>query len=71
MKNLPLFAQEQVSPEIASNQSLDLNRTLETVEKQLLERAMRQTEGNKTEAAKALGIKTSALYYKLEKYRLI
>lgn len=49
----------------------DLNHALETVEKQLLERAMGKTHGVKTKAARMLGIKTSALYYKLEKYDLI
>jgi len=44
---------------------------LETTEKQLLEKAMDKARGVKTEAAKLLDIKTSALYYKLEKYDLL
>ena len=50
---------------------MDLTTTLEKVEKNLLEKAMDKTNGVKTEAAKLLGIKTSALYYKLEKYQLL
>jgi len=51
--------------------NLDLNFTLEAVEKKLIEKAMERARGVKTEAAKLLRIKTSALYYKLEKYNLI
>jgi transcriptional regulator with PAS, ATPase and Fis domain len=49
---------------------LDLNATLSAVEKQLIEKAMSETQGNKNQAAKLLGIGTSLLYYKLEKYKL-
>jgi two-component system response regulator HydG len=41
---------------------------LEDLEKQLILRAYDKAEGVKTETARLLGIKTSALYYKLEKY---
>ncbi|MFU8803316.1 MAG: sigma-54-dependent transcriptional regulator [Bradymonadaceae bacterium] len=41
---------------------------LEDLEKQLILRAYGQAQGVKTETARLLGIKSSALYYKLEKY---
>lgn len=41
---------------------------LEDLERQLIIRAFRKAEGVKTETARMLGIKASALYYKLEKY---
>jgi two-component system, NtrC family, response regulator HydG len=41
---------------------------LEDLERQLILKAFRQANGVKTETARLLGIKTSALYYKLEKY---
>ncbi|MCA9561948.1 MAG: sigma-54-dependent Fis family transcriptional regulator [Myxococcales bacterium] len=41
---------------------------LEDLEKQLIVRAFEKSGGVKTETARILGIKTSALYYKLEKY---
>ena len=41
---------------------------LEDLERQLILRAFEKAEGVKTETARLLGIKTSALYYKLEKY---
>jgi len=50
---------------------MNLNDTLAAVEKQLIERAMNETSGNKSQAAKLLGIQTSLLYYKLEKYGMI
>ncbi|MFZ5472184.1 MAG: sigma-54-dependent transcriptional regulator [Myxococcota bacterium] len=44
---------------------------LEDLERQLIERAYEKAKGVKTETARLLGIKTSALYYKLEKYGFI
>ncbi|MBU8899012.1 sigma-54-dependent Fis family transcriptional regulator [Corallococcus sp. H22C18031201] len=41
---------------------------LEDLERQLIARAYDKAGGVKTETARLLGIKTSALYYKLEKY---
>jgi two-component system response regulator HydG len=45
-----------------------LPEILEDLEKQLILKAYEQAKGVKTETARLLGIKTSALYYKLEKY---
>mgnify|MGYP006281062615 CR=1 FL=1 len=47
-----------------------LPEILEDLEKQLILRAFRKADGVKTETARKLGIKTSALYYKLEKYEI-
>ncbi|HYO58981.1 sigma-54 dependent transcriptional regulator [Archangium sp.] len=44
---------------------------LEDLERQLIARAYEKAGGVKTETARLLGIKTSALYYKLEKYGFI
>jgi two-component system response regulator HydG len=41
---------------------------LDDLERQLILKAYTKTGGVKTETARLLGIKTSALYYKLEKY---
>ncbi|MFH1729199.1 MAG: sigma-54 dependent transcriptional regulator [Pseudomonadota bacterium] len=54
-----------------SSQDLSLNDALEKLEKRMIEEAYKKASGIKTEAARLLGIKTSALYYKLEKYGLI
>jgi two-component system response regulator HydG len=47
---------------------MDLNQAVEGLEERLLRRALEQASGVKAEAARLLGLKTSALYYKLEKY---
>jgi two-component system response regulator HydG len=48
--------------------NLALPDLLDDLEKQLILKAFQQAKGVKTETARLLGIKTSALYYKLEKY---
>ena len=48
-----------------------LPEILEDVERQLIENAYEKAGRVKTETARLLGIKTSALYYKLEKYGFI
>ena len=45
-----------------------LPEILEDLERQLILKAFRKANGVKTETARLLGIKTSALYYKLDKY---
>jgi two-component system response regulator HydG len=50
------------------NGAISLPEILDDLEKQLILKAYHQAKGVKTETARLLGIKTSALYYKLEKY---
>jgi two-component system response regulator HydG len=45
-----------------------LPEILEDLERQLILKAFKKANGVKTETARLLGIKTSALYYKLDKY---
>ena len=47
---------------------MTLPEVLEDLERQLIQKAYDRSGGVKTETARLLGIKTSALYYKLEKY---
>jgi two-component system response regulator HydG len=49
-------------------EEMSLPALLEDLERQLIQRAYDKSGGVKTETARLLGIKTSALYYKLEKY---
>ena len=49
-------------------ENLSLPEILEDLERQLVSKAFAEAGGVKTETARRLGIKTSALYYKLEKY---
>ncbi|WP_400163673.1 sigma 54-interacting transcriptional regulator [Brevibacillus sp. TJ4] len=44
--------------------------TVQEAERRELERALRETNGNKTKASRLLGISRSALYEKLKKYRI-
>ena len=50
------------------NTGMDLNDMVETMEEQMLRRALEKAHGVKAEAARLLGLKSSAFYYKLEKY---
>jgi two-component system response regulator HydG len=56
-------------PELRGDRSL--TDVLEELERALIEDAYEKSGQVKTETARRLGIKTSALYYKLEKYGLI
>ena len=47
-----------------------LDEILEGLERDLILHAFRKARGVKTETARLLGIKTSALYYKLDKYKV-
>jgi two-component system response regulator HydG len=47
---------------------MDLTKVVEGMEERLLRQALSQARGVKAEAARLLGLKPSALYYKLEKY---
>jgi len=52
-------------------ENLPLDDALYNFEKKLIQQAMKKADGVKNRAAKLLGIKTSALYYKLEKFGMI
>ncbi len=62
----PAAAEEQL--EIPREMSLP--EILDDLERQLILKAYAKAKGVKTETARLLGIKTSALYYKLEKYKI-
>lgn len=59
------------SPFEIIEEGLTLNEALEKLERQMIEAAYEKAKGVKAETARLLGVKTSALYYKLEKYGLI
>jgi len=50
--------------------AITLDNALEHIERAMIEDALEKSGGVKTKTAELLGIKTSALYYKLEKYGL-
>ena len=51
--------------------NIPLDDALYNLEKKLIKQALKEANGVKNRAAKLLGIRTSALYYKLEKFGLI
>lgn len=68
---LPLVDASAVGELRLNLQGATLPDILEQVEKTLVSQAFQKANRIKTETARLLGIKTSALYYKLEKYGLI
>lgn len=78
-KDLPAFLQGPKAHRLTESEAVlptpqgdrPLPDILEDVEKQLIGKAYERAKGVKTETARLLGIKTSALYYKLEKYGFV
>lgn len=68
LADLPPLVKDRNAILSLSDDNLDLNKTLEEVERAMLERAMTRAHGVKAEAARILGIKTTTLLYKLGKY---
>ena len=77
-----ISSDDTIDPELISSQlfknvstiniyeNMPLEDALFTFEKNLIVQALKNNDGIKNRAAKALGINTSTLYYKLEKYGL-
>jgi DNA-binding NtrC family response regulator len=67
-RHLIFFQQTQRAPTI---DRLPLaGRTLESIERAAIAQTLKELDGNKTKAAKALGIAASTLYEKIKKYGL-
>jgi len=65
-KHLALFKPQRRAPAV---EALPLaGQTLETIEQAAIEQTLRRFDGNKTKAARALGIAASTLYEKIRKY---
>ena len=64
------LAQGAASPSAAAPHTTDLRATLNALEQELLERAIREHRGNLTAAGRALGIERNLLRYKLRKHGL-
>ncbi len=67
---LPVQLQDQCEERLQVPKEMSLPEILEDLERQLILKAFAKAKGVKTETARLLGIKTSALYYKLEKYEI-
>ncbi len=68
-KHLPGFLRKEAEGHQKDEQSPDF-RTLKQMEKVLIEQAIRRNNGNKTKAAKELGINPSTLFRKLKKLNI-
>ena len=62
-----LAAQQGVSPRLVNR---TLAEAVEQLEMEMIKKALRQTNNNKTQTAKVLGLHSSVLYRKLNKYDL-
>jgi two-component system, NtrC family, response regulator HydG len=75
--DLPAFLQPTQAPPVSVGMlpmphgERPLPEILEDLERQLIAQAYEKARHVKTETARLLGIKTSALYYKLEKYGFV
>jgi len=69
--DLPPLAESGLDLRLPAGGNLDLTATLEDIERRIIGQAFRRNGGNKTQTARCLGINTSTLYYKLEKYGLL
>ncbi len=65
---LPSFLQGGGDDQLDVPKEMSLPEILDDLERQLILKAFKKAKGVKTETARLLGIKTSALYYKLDKY---
>ncbi|MDF1564449.1 MAG: sigma-54 dependent transcriptional regulator [Deltaproteobacteria bacterium] len=70
--NLPAYLSQKSRTELFAlpSRSVPLPQILDDLERQLILQAYEKAGGVKTETARLLGVKTSALYYKLDKYGL-
>ncbi|MDD3654761.1 MAG: helix-turn-helix domain-containing protein, partial [Desulfotomaculaceae bacterium] len=62
---------EAETPEAEALPAQTLSKLLDSTEKDILQSTLLMTKGNKTKAAKQLGIAVRSLYYKLEKHGLL
>ena len=68
-EHLPLLPCEAVgSLPLSSGPVRSLKEVLDAAEKNAVELALRETEGNRTKAAVLLGISMRSLFYKIEKH---
>jgi DNA-binding NtrC family response regulator len=62
---------ESINPEKKNELPLDYYKAMDTIEKNLLERALQEANGSRVKAARLLGINRQLLYTKLKTHKLI
>jgi len=68
--DIPPLVEREINFPLPSESRLDLNKTLENIESRIISQTLARCSGNKSRCARMLGLKTSVLYYKMEKYSL-
>lgn len=68
--DLPIDLQSNIICDFSNLKDKSLPEILEEFEKNIILRVLKEENGKKLNVAKRLGIKSSTLYYKLEKYNL-
>lgn len=73
LSDIPLLLKEAAVDKFypVFDKSIKLNQILDEIERQYIEKALVKANGMKIKAAELLGIKNSALFYKMEKYGII
>ncbi|WP_096153489.1 MULTISPECIES: sigma-54 interaction domain-containing protein [Bacillus] len=61
---------EEVNHVTLNTESQSLSQMMESYEAAILEKVLKKTNGNKTKAAKELGVSIRNFYYKIEKYNI-
>ena len=74
LEEIAILSQDEILDELPSfieqPEKIRLDGTMEQLEKQAIENALKKTHGNKTRAAKLLNIGLRTLYRKIEKYKI-
>ncbi|MEA1996451.1 MAG: sigma-54 dependent transcriptional regulator [Gemmatimonadota bacterium] len=69
-EDLPALVETDLSIDIPSSGPIDLNSTMEKIERRIIRQSLVKSDGNKSKTARMLGIKQNTLHYKIEKYNL-
>ncbi|QNB47645.1 hypothetical protein BR63_16010 [Thermanaerosceptrum fracticalcis] len=68
---LALAYQKATGENRQQDNAFNLKLVVEEIEKQVIQRALERTNGNRIQAAKLLGISRANIYQKMEKYKLL
>jgi DNA-binding NtrC family response regulator len=66
-----LALQPDIIPSLLPDSSLPLDKKLEMLEQEIIQRTLKECRGNQSQAAKRLGLKRSSLQYKMQKYGIL
>ena len=70
-EDLPLSLQQGLAEEAFPSALLDLSTVVAEAERRTLQKALRQVEGNRNEAARLVGLSRASFYRKLKCYGIL